>query len=627
MLLLGEKLCRKEKASSGHDDLPPCPFPFETHEQLFSTAQKMIEARSCSRIRLQPNPLDPAAWIDHWRACVARSSVELYFVDRCRKANLNHLEVEILVTITLEKLGFIFERADSCQQLLKTLGLTGPEIIPAMRLLDPDQNLQRSALIACANPDDARCDHTFVVDPILLDAVLLEQARPWAHAIESEDDLFQDLSQLSKLFEAVVDLNVRRNFTRGIEGERFKFTRRITQRIEQVLEILCQHSDWRLSQLLASGNGFSEEQFRVVLALLAKDLNQIPPGHELFSGAGLSVAAGITKLDHNKMIELLGADSKLMRDGWIRSIGSKTQARFDSPAQLLALEYELSDKVLTMLKLRRSQDGLTRSGQLYHPQTSFDQLALAPEVRECILFAVAQITQSSTIFGKWGLDQTIHYGKGVTMIFSGPPGVGKTACAEALAHKLDRPLLVANYARIQNAYIGQTEKNITRIFHEAASHDAVLFWDEADAMFHDRGRASKQWEVREVNVLLYELERFEGVCVLATNRIGALDKAFARRISLKCSFEKPDKTLREAIWTRLLPESLPLADDVDIRLLAQADLTGGEIKNVILNACRSAVTHNNGTMVSTEDFKKALDHERQGTWTGPDKKLGFVSSS
>ena len=183
----------------------------------------------------------------------------------------------------------------------------------------------------------------------------------------------------------------------------------------------------------------------------------------------------------------------------------------------------------------------------------------------------------------------VTYGRSPVLLFSGPPGTGKTATAEALAHELDKPILVADYSRIQNCFVGQTEKNIVRVFREARNQDAVLFWDEADAMFYDRDSAHRNWEVRDVNVLLQELERFEGICILATNRKITLDKALgaADRAEGRVRAARPARTA--LIWEKLLPQKLPLARDVDLDDLSEADLAGGEIKNVVLNAARLAL--------------------------------------
>lgn len=212
-------------------------------------------------------------------------------------------------------------------------------------------------------------------------------------------------------------------------------------------------------------------------------------------------------------------------------------------------------------------------------------------------------------------------------MFYGPPGTGKTAGAQALAHTLEKPILIADYSRIQNCFVGQTEKNIVRIFREAAERDAVLFWDEADAMFFDRDTASRAWEVRDINVLLQELERFTGTCILATNRLTVLDKALERRISLKVKFDRPDRASRREIFIRILPKKLPLADDVDVDALATHDLSGGEIKNVILNATRNALVRNGSeARVCMDDFMDAIHTLKTGSWTqNTGRIIGFTA--
>ncbi|HSV27332.1 MAG TPA: AAA family ATPase, partial [Sedimentisphaerales bacterium] len=157
--------------------------------------------------------------------------------------------------------------------------------------------------------------------------------------------------------------------------------------------------------------------------------------------------------------------------------------------------------------------------------------------------------------------------------------------------------------------------------------DTVLFWDEADAVFGDRERAHQNWEVREVNVLLQELERFKGVCILATNRKLSLDKALERRIAMKVEFERPARHERLEIWRRLLPQKLPLGADVDIRTLAEEDLSGGQIKNVIMNAARMAIANGPDARVMQADFAKALAMENNGGWSEARGGFGFAKKT
>jgi len=237
------------------------------------------------------------------------------------------------------------------------------------------------------------------------------------------------------------------------------------------------------------------------------------------------------------------------------------------------------------------------------------QLVLPPAVDRALELALAQSRHARVLFDDWGLGTTVTYGRGTTMLFSGSPGVGKTAAAEALAHELGKDILAVSYAEVQNAYIGQTEKNIVRIFHQARQADAVLFWDEADAMFTDRRQLRWQHEIRDTNVLLQEIERFEGTCILATNRSEVLDAALDRRISIKVEFDPPDEVMRRELWRKLIPAVLPLAEDVELDALASRDMTGGQIKNAVLNAAREALVRGPAAKVTREDFERAIGGE------------------
>ena len=285
----------------------------------------------------------------------------------------------------------------------------------------------------------------------------------------------------------------------------------------------------------------------------------------------------------------------------------------------------MGDKALERLGLeRRATPSRTGQSRFVEPRIALEDLALPDKTVQALRLAVAQVRKGDKLFVEWGLGSRIAYGRGVTLLFFGPPGTGKTACAEALAREVGQPLLVADYGRIQNCLVGQTEKNIVRAFQEAKNRNAVLFWDEADAMFFDRDAASRAWEVRDVNVLLQEMERFEGVCVLATNRKVSLDKALERRVSLKVPFERPDLAARRRIWEKLLPPELPLARDVDLDRLAELDLSGGEIKNAVLNAARAVLAREEEGKVALRDLMAAAAQEKQGTWSSDHRRsVGF----
>lgn len=265
------------------------------------------------------------------------------------------------------------------------------------------------------------------------------------------------------------------------------------------------------------------------------------------------------------------------------------------------------------------------AGKGRKPHIKMEQLILPATVEKALSLALNQY-RCRDVLEQWELEKNFPYGMALILMFSGPPGVGKTAAAEAVAHELGKDILVVDYSQMESKWLGETEKNIVAAFEQASCNDCVLFWDEADSMLYDREtEGCRSWEIRSVNVLLQELEKFKGVCILSTNRKTALDKALARRVSLKIDFQLPAPNLIRKLWTKMLPPKMPLADDVDFDKLAKVSLTGGEIKNVILNAARSAAGRGIDSTVAMDDFEKALELETaERDWVGADwRKIGF----
>jgi MoxR-like ATPase len=215
--------------------------------------------------------------------------------------------------------------------------------------------------------------------------------------------------------------------------------------------------------------------------------------------------------------------------------------------------------------------------------------------RRALDHALIQIKKHDLIFHQWGLAERHSAGLGLAFNFAGPPGTGKTICAEAIAHALDKKLLVVRYSEMESLWAGETGKNVTSVFRAASEQDAVLFFDEADAIAGRRFASVTQGYQREantvVNVLLKELEEFSGVVVFATNLAANFDPAFERRIRTHILFEMPDAPTRELIWkVQLHARKTPLADDVDFRVLAERfdNVSGGDIKNAVLKAAQMA---------------------------------------
>jgi len=250
------------------------------------------------------------------------------------------------------------------------------------------------------------------------------------------------------------------------------------------------------------------------------------------------------------------------------------------------------------------------------PERTFADVVLPPETRRTLEAALAQVRNHTLIFGRWGLGERHASGLGLAFNFAGPPGTGKTICAEAIAHALGMKLLVLDYAEVESMWMGETPKNLVGAFRAAAEQNAVLLFDEADAIAARRSARSAVPQEREgnlvVNVLLRELEAFNGVVIFATNLAANFDPAFERRIRSHVRFEMPGAEERERIWqVQIHPRKTPLAKDVNFRQLAERyAASGGDIKNAVLKAAAAAAAeagHDGGKAIHQRHFERAMD--------------------
>lgn len=223
--------------------------------------------------------------------------------------------------------------------------------------------------------------------------------------------------------------------------------------------------------------------------------------------------------------------------------------------------------------------------------SKMDALIIEQKVKDEIVAVLDQHKNHDKLFKEWGLGDVIEYGRGMTFMFYGPPGTGKTFGAHCIAKAMGTELLVISAADIQSSEPGGANRAIQQAFREAKAKKQVLFLDECDSLISSRNDLGMIL-ASEVNTLLTEIEKFEGVAILATNRIENMDEALERRISLIVEFPKPDYEMRKKIWEKLLPKKMPLGKEVSIDILAKHELTGGQIKNVVLHAARMALADN-----------------------------------
>ena len=248
--------------------------------------------------------------------------------------------------------------------------------------------------------------------------------------------------------------------------------------------------------------------------------------------------------------------------------------------------------------------------QVVQPRFTLADLVLADPTREGLFDALAELRHKGLMYRRWGLKKVVKKTKGLTLLFAGPPGTGKTMAAEAISSELGRPMHVVNYAQLENMWVGETEKNIEAVFRAALKAGAVLFFDEADAVFQRRGFMATPWMNRDVNVLLTQMENFPGIVVLATNLARVMDRALDRRIDIAVEFPVPDAALRRKIYARLVPKEAPLAKGVDFGVLAaKYPLSGGSILNVVRQAMRNSLRRGKRHSITMDDFVRAADQE------------------
>lgn len=221
---------------------------------------------------------------------------------------------------------------------------------------------------------------------------------------------------------------------------------------------------------------------------------------------------------------------------------------------------------------------------------AWDKVALDPVSKFELLSAIHQYTHGHRLFDEWGLGEIVKRGKGVGILLYGPPGTGKTQTANIIAEYLGRELMQKDAADLQGSLAGMSEQFVKAMFKDATTRNAVIFIDECDTLICNRnGAHMMEWKVGIISQLLIGIENFQGIIILATNRLDSLDPALNRRLAAKIELPYPDEKTRHHIWKIHIPEKLPVSKKIDFKKLAKAFiLSGGEIKNAVLSAARTA---------------------------------------
>lgn len=318
-------------------------------------------------------------------------------------------------------------------------------------------------------------------------------------------------------------------------------------------------------------------------------------------------------LDENVNLGLLAQKFELtgglIKNAWLQSVSLMIQRSGDK-VNHDDLTQASSEQVIGQLSMAEFDRRVV-------PTCGLDSIVLKPSIMEALNGIVHYSKAQSVLFGQWGFDKIHRSTTGISALFTGPPGVGKTLAAEAIGFDLGRPLMVVNVAELVSKWVGETGKNIDAVFADAKKRDAVLVFDEAEGMFASReiqgSTSGSRHDNLNVGILLQHMETFNGVCIAITNTKDAIDEAFFRRFRFVLEFEMPDRDERERIWKAMVPKNCPLAEDVSLGTLASRYemMNGGSIKNALFRAATTAALRLDPSdrVVSMRDLDKACAAE------------------
>jgi hypothetical protein len=376
----------------------------------------------------------------------------------------------------------------------------------------------------------------------------------------------------------------------------------------------------------------------VALAALARFVDAMPgpiAATAARSGVELAVSRPVARLRWTT------PEVASRRALWIRALGADA-ARLDADVDGAAVRYRLGAagiaRSVASARLLAGDEPLTshhlvegvrtniaeRLGELATRQEvaqHWDDLVLAPDIRDQITALTARVRHAYRVLEEWGFGAKVPRGAGVAALFSGPPGTGKTMVAGLIARELDLELYQVDLSKVVSKWVGETEKQLARIFEAADAGHALLLFDEADALFAKRTEvksATDRYANLEVNYLLQRVETFGGITILTTNLDAGIDPALRRRLAANVVFWPPDQDERERLWARMLTTRAPVDGELDLATLAGTydEMTGANIRNAVLGAAFLAAAE--GTPIG----QAQLDRAARGEYASMGRVLG-----
>ena len=457
--------------------------------------------------------------------------------------------------------------------------------------------------------------------------IFLPEVKPYTDHLEYLQDQFDMVSLLHKIATfkqgfADNSLSIGR-----LKNKLTLLTKRIEERVKMTKTPIVVEEFFK-------EKGLDEKEQRIFLALLKEE----------YSGGEGQFR------DMNTLIELISFDEyekiknrALLEDGAklitediidyeeiLNMFGGVSRSFYLQEEVMQRIIHPKKKKKVTKLKL----DALVQEQELFEylkPLTTLDDVVLHPKTRETLNNVVKQVDKE--VFKKlkeWGIKDK-RKGIDARIIFYGAAGTGKTMTAMSLAKTLKRPILSFDCSKILSMYVGESEKNVRRIFDEfkelskKAKVDPILLLNEADQFLSARsegaGSSADKMHNQMQNIFLEQIEKFEGILIATTNLLGNIDKAFSRRFNYKIEFKKPGKKQRMRLWQFMLPEKADYTEDFDVESLAKYELTGGQINLIIRNTAYKVAVREE-SVFSKQDFLEEIEKEMGSSFDGA-KSMGF----
>jgi AAA+ superfamily predicted ATPase len=406
----------------------------------------------------------------------------------------------------------------------------------------------------------------------------------------------------------------------------------LTQRIEERLKITKEPI---IVEEFFKEKNFDEREQRIFLALLKEEYSG---GEGQFRDMNTLIELiSLDEYDKIRNRALLEDGSRLINDKIIdyeeilNMFGGISRSFYLQEDVLQKIIHPNKKKKVTKLKL----DKLIEEQELFeylNPTTDLSDVVLHPKTREVLNTVIKQVDKD--VFAKlkaWGIKDK-RKGIDARIIFYGAPGTGKTMTAVSLAKTLKRPILSFDCSKILSMYVGESEKNVRKIFDEfkalskKAKVDPILLLNEADQFLSSRtegaGSSADKMHNQMQNIFLEQIEQFEGILIATTNLLDNIDKAFSRRFNYKIEFKKPGKKQRKRLWHFMLPENADYDEKLDVDELAKYELTGGQINLIIRNTAYKVAVRDE-SVFTLEDFLEEIEKELGSSFESAGKSMGF----